>query len=139
MNTHKGYAIAAVLLVGALMAVTPAIAQTQALKVSIPFDFYVATKLLPAGQYTVAPRGQGDAIQIVGPNGASAFVLTKALKANPLLNESRVAFRKYGDQSFLVGIYWAGYRNGREMMTSAMEQRLAKNTGPASSVDIAGK
>jgi hypothetical protein len=139
MNTQKSYVIATVLIIGALMLVSPAVAQTQALKVSIPFDFYVANKHLPAGQYTVAPRAQGEAIQIVSSNGASAFVLSKALKPNPLPNESRVAFRQYGDQSFLVGIYWAGYNNGREMVTSAMEQRLARSTGPAATVAIAGK
>jgi hypothetical protein len=139
MNTQKGYTIATVLIMGALMLVPTAIAQSQALTVSIPFDFYVATKLLPAGQYIVSPGGQSEAIQFQGLNGASAFVLTKGLKDNPLPDQSRLAFRQYGDQSFLVGIYWAGYRHGREMVTSAMEQRLAKSTGPAANVAIAGK
>ena len=139
MNTQKVYAIATVLITGALMLVPPAIAQSQHLTVTVPFDFYVATKLLPAGTYTVKPGSQGEAIQIAGRNGQTAFVLTKALTRNPRPGSNRVAFRQYGDASFLVGIYWADYPNGRETVTSSMEQRLARNAGPAATVEIAGK
>lgn len=139
MKTQKIYAIATVLTMGALMLVPTAIAQSQNLTVTVPFDFYVSTKLLPAGKYTVAPRAHSAAIEISGPNGESAFVLTKALNKNSRPDESRLAFRQYGDMSFLVGIYWAGYPNGRETATSPMEHRLARSTGPAPIVAIAGK
>lgn len=138
MNTQKVSAIATVLITGALLLVPPAIAQSQNLIVTIPFDFYVASKLLPAGKYTVEPRSQAAALRIHGPNGESAFVLTTALAKNARPDESRLAFRQYGDMSFLVGVYWEGYANGRETVTSAMEQRLARSTGPAPIVVIAG-
>jgi hypothetical protein len=135
----KGYTIAAVLAIAAAFLAPPATAQSPHLSATIPFDFYVAGKLLPAGKYTVATLGNGDAIRIFAENGDSAYVLTSSYRENRLIDKSRLTFRRYGALSFLTGIYWSGYSKGRETVTTPKERNLAKTSGPPATTVIAGR
>ena len=126
MRTPKNFATAAVLALAIMLWVTSDFAQSQPLRANIPFDFYVAGKLLPAGAYTIETAGQGSAIQLWNRNGNSAFVMTRDQKDHPA-GSNRLVFRRYGTTSFLSGIYWAGYTSGKELAPSEMEQKLARN------------
>jgi len=116
--------------------VTSAFAQSQPLRANIPFDFYVAGKLLPAGAYTIETAGQGSAIQLWDRNGNSAFVMTRSHKPNNSTDSNRLVFHRYGTTSFLSGIYWAGFTSGRELARSEMEQQLARNGSVPTGVAI---
>ena len=122
MKVHI-YAMAAVLM---LAAVTSALAQSQALRATIPFDFYVSGKLLPAGTYVITPTSHGEAIQVSDRNGNSAIVIATGYTRNHSASLSRLVFRQYGSASFLTTIYWTGFQDGKIVATSKMEKELAK-------------
>jgi hypothetical protein len=130
------YALAALLM---LTAATSALAQSQALSATIPFDFYVSGKLLPAGTYVITPTSHGEAILVSDRTGNSAFVITVGSARNHSASLSRVVFRQYGSASFLTTIYWTGFQNGKMVATSKMEKELAKIEVSPSPITIAAK
>lgn len=127
MRTPRNFAIAAVLALATMLWVTSTFAQSQPLRANIPFDFYVAGKLLPAGAYIIETAGQGSAIQLWDRNGNSAFVMTRNQKPNHSTDSNRLVFHRYGTTSFLSGVYWAGFTSGKELAPSEMEHKLASN------------
>lgn len=120
--------ITAVASLAALILATSAFAQSDVLRANIPFDFYVAGKLLPAGTYTITPSSGANVIRVADGKGNSAYIMAVAEKANRAKDTSRLVFRRYGGTtSFLSGVYWLGFSNGRELETSEMERQIAKN------------
>ena len=95
--------------------------------VTIPFNFYVAGKTLPAGQYHVG-RSTEDSVGLVlqGTDGRTGvFVLTRGIQTAEVQQQSRLVFRRYGDQYFLGEVWISARRNGRELPNSRKE-RLVK-------------
>ena len=94
--------------------------------VSIPFEFVVANKTLPAGEYVLWPANQ-NAIRIQGAKGTNyAIVLTGAIsrhKSDPL---GQAVFTCYEDRCFLSQIWFAGDELGRELVQSSSERHLAE-------------
>jgi len=124
------YTIAVVLVLTAVIGSTPIFAQSSSLRANIPFDFYVADKLLPAGKYTITPTAHGDSLQVSGPNNSSVFVMTSGPKANTATDLSRIVFHRYGNTNFMSTVYWTGFPSGKELVRSPMEQKLASNGTP---------
>jgi len=118
--------LAKIALVG-LFGVVYAYAQTGiALVADIPFAFHVADKLLPSGQYVVAPRGGNGAIVVKGTNIDAPFlVLTNACQNATPPREAKLEFHRYGTSYFLARIWTPGYDQGRELHRSRMERELA--------------
>ncbi len=95
--------------------------------VTIPFNFYVAGKTLPAGQYHVG-RSTEDAEGLVlrGTDGRTGvFVLTRGIQTAEFQQQSKLVFRRYGDQYFLGEVWISARSNGRELPNSRKE-RLVK-------------
>lgn len=114
------------------------------LTVTIPFDFYVAGKTLPAGQYHVG-RSTEDAEGLVlrGTDGRTGlFVLTRGIQNEEVQRESRLVFRRYGDQYFLGEVWISGRSTGRELPSSRKErltkQESAKHGGNPEKVAVVG-
>jgi hypothetical protein len=129
VRKQQNYTIAVVLILSAVIASTPIFAQSSTLRANIPFDFYVADKLLPAGKYTITPTAHGDTLQVSGPSNSSVFVMTSGLKTNKATELSRLVFRRYGNTNFLSTVYWTGFPSGKELARSSMEKKLASNGG----------
>jgi hypothetical protein len=115
-------------LAGAVLAIpnvpAPALAQSTAMSVAIPFDFHVGGKTLPAGTYIV--NRQGEAIQISDSRGHTAFVISTAVP-NPAANQdNQLVFNRYGNDSYLSEVRWLGYSNGRGLTKTTNEVELAK-------------
>jgi hypothetical protein len=107
-------------------------AHAQAAKpftVTIPFNFYVGGKALTAGQYTVTRSTEttNEGLVIRGTDGrAAVFVLTSGIQTPEVQKQSKLVFRRYGDQYFL-GEVWTFLRNtGRELPVSRKERSLAQ-------------
>lgn len=95
--------------------------------VTIPFNFYVAGKTLPAGQYHIG-RSTEDAEGLVlrgTDRRTGVFVLTRGIQNEEVQRESRLIFRRYGDQYFLGEVWISGRSTGRELPSSRIE-RLTK-------------
>src|SRR5262245_22951370 len=118
VRTPRIFATAAVLTLATMLWATSAFAQSQPLRANIPFDFYVAGKLLPAGAYTIATIGQGSAIQLWDRNGNSIFAMARDHKPDHSTGSNRLVFHRYGTTNFLSGIYWEGFTSGRELAPS---------------------
>jgi hypothetical protein len=109
-----------------LMAPAGAFAQSRQ-QATIPFDFTVGKRLLPAGTYVIAHVGSG-LISVRGWKGkelVSAITLVTAadqVRKNP----DRLIFHKYGDQYFLSEIRGDVGETSGKLSTSALEQRFQR-------------
>ena len=99
-------------------------AQTVGLRVDVPFNFNVAEKVLPAGQYLIlAP--QGGTLRISGPNGSAAVAMTNQISgARPLGGAGAIVFNCYGSRCFLSQFWTARSEVGQEMPKSRPEKDL---------------
>jgi hypothetical protein len=137
MNIRKGCTVTALIAIAITIAAPSFSAQSQSVRATIPFDFYVADRLLPAGAYTIAPLANSDAVRVYDNRGNSAFVLTALLRENRATDYNRLVFRRYGTTSFLTSIYWEGFKSGRDVAASKMEKKIAqKDTIPPTSVAV---
>ena len=80
--------VAAALAVGVLSNPVPVEAQSQAMRVNIPFAFHVGRETLPAGIYTV--RNVSNALWINDGNGHTAVVLTNAIQNRAAVWKTRL-------------------------------------------------
>lgn len=111
-----------------ILAVVSAHAQSsRQFTVTIPFDFSVGGKALTAGQYQVGRVTQTSAEAVVlrrADGGGSVFVLTRTANKQP--GDSRLVFRRYGDQYFLGEVWTSGASAGRELPMSRRERSMAR-------------
>jgi len=132
--------IGLVIVIGIFMAVGSAQGQSLAhkIKAHIPFDFIVADKKLPAGDYSIARAQQnsGDSVLRISSidSVANLFSLTTAVQTLERQDEGRLVFRRYGDQYFLVQVWAAGASSGRAIAKSRGEhdlERIARDAVPS--------
>jgi hypothetical protein len=102
-------------------------AQSEALRATIPFNFHVGDKTLPAGTYVVEKRA--GAIFIQDRSGHSAVALTIGVTQGINAADTLV-FNRYGDKLFLSEVRWNGYSTGSELRRTAQETRLGSNFAP---------
>ena len=116
---------------------TLAILQVEAqnagnMTVSIPFDFSVSGKTLPAGDYLVQRSSQGGRIVTQIRNGEKVEAVylqqTHAVQKNEIQPESKLVFNKYGNQYFLSQVWLAGRSSGEELARSNRERILQHET-----------
>jgi len=119
-----------------LVVITTASANAQSLatpiKVNIPFDFIVADKTCPAGEYTVRRFQQysSDAIlEISSADGRTKLVrLTNSVQTLRPKKQVMLLFHRYGDQHFLYQVWPAGGTSGRVLTRSHSEQQIAQKS-----------
>jgi len=113
-----------------LTAISVAAQSARSKITNIPFDFIVGQKTLPAGEYTVEPnRRDFDNVWLIQSRegNASVLIATMTVRANQSQEETKLVFRKYGDQYFLSQIWTPGGNTGRELVMTRSERELAKN------------
>lgn len=121
------------LLIG-LVVITTASASAQSLaipvRVNIPFDFIVADKTFPAGEYTVGRFQQyssDNLLLIRSVNGRNKLVrLTNSVQTLTPKKQVTLIFHRYGDQHFLYQVWPAGATSGRALIKSRSEQQIAQ-------------
>lgn len=96
----------------------------------VPFDFYAGSVLMPAGEYTVAQAPSTRATQIYDRNGHIASILPIVGKSNPIGNNNRMVFNRYGNMSFLSEIQWAQSETGYKVRESNLERETRLGTSP---------
>ena len=129
--TKKAYVILSMSII-AFALVAPLSAQSLRLTANIPFEFMVAGKTLPAGQYTMS-NGSDPYVVILqgGDHRGGALTLTNhenVLRTNDPASVTRLEFNKYGDHYFLSEVI-DGYREiGYTVPMTRAERELAKTT-----------
>jgi hypothetical protein len=113
----------------ALMIAAPARAQMPgtAMRVTVPFEFIVSGKTLPAGNYEIRrinDTPEGLVIRNVIDKHDHMMFETEAVEAKKIPRRSEVIFHRYGDTYFLSEIFSGGEQMGRELRTSRAERRM---------------
>ena len=107
----------------------PAAAQTQQLRLNIPFDFIVKGKTLPAGQYIAKRMGNiDDSVWTIENAQGSAMFLTNPVESPAVAHNPSLIFLKTGDQYSLLQI-WGGQHFGRQLMLSNVKQTVVAQGG----------
>jgi hypothetical protein len=108
------------------------LAQTDdKLKMSIPFDFTVGNKVIPAGEYTIA-TDLGTAIVRIRDSRyqvqATVQSITGSKPAEP--NHSKLVFRVHGGQHYLASTWSAVSGSAREFVKTPAEREAELAAGP---------
>lgn len=100
----------------------------SSLKIKVPFDFYVGSEKLSAGEYSVKRLGINSfAIRSLNDK-TTVIAVTSLMLGTP--NESRVekvVFNSYGEESFLSEIWSEPATLGRGLYKSKKEKQTAKS------------
>jgi hypothetical protein len=102
--------------------------------VTLPFDFVVSGKSLPAGAYTVRRISQQpfDALMLTSENtGTSVFVLPTEMVGAPN-DKPKVSFQKVGEQHFLSAIQTEDYVYNFSVRRSVILEAAQKQPGTVS-------
>ena len=134
MRTHflKALATISFLIAVAIVPVRSAQAQTLAYRVraNIPFDFIVADKTFPAGEYYIYRTREysGDDVVTVGTTDGRTLALRLTTTVQTLTPKKQgvVIFHRYGNQHFLAQVRVAGSNTGRSFSKSRSERELER-------------
>ena len=144
MNKHVfSVIIAGCLLILATVAPTRAQMPGTAERVSIPFDFIVGAKTLPAGEYEIRRFSDlPDGLVISNlRHHADAMFETEPVAARKIVSKGEIVFHRYGDSYFLFEVWAPGLETGREALPSRQERSLrremARNNGEPETVALA--
>jgi hypothetical protein len=100
------------------------------LTADIPFDFIVADKTLPAGEYSITRTRQfsgDDMLTISNADGRRlAILLTSSVQSLTPKKHGVMVFHRYGNQHFLSEVWPAGATIGRTLFKSRNERDLER-------------
>jgi len=100
-----------------------------AMRASIPFEFIVSGRTLPAGNYEVRRLSDDPMtliIQNVDHRRSEAVFTTDSYDESRIPSRSEIVFHRYGDTTFLSQVVTAGYQTAREIEPSHKEKDLRR-------------
>jgi len=137
------------LIVLAVFTTVIAHAQGSTMSVTIPFDFAVAGKTLPAGEYYFQRNMDNSRVvtQIRSRERTLSIYLPQTHPVQDLEvqldSKSKLVFNKYGDQFFLSQVWIFGRKTGEELPKTVNERRLqremARRAGKPEKITLAAK
>jgi len=131
----KGFTMLLLIVVMAIAGAAISNAQSSRKTVAtIPFEFSIDYKTMPAGEYVVqALASAGDALLIQKVDGSTS-VLRQANLVEGIAKESpaRLVFHRYGQHYFLAEV-WNGTETGRRLLKSRAEQAFESELASISS------
>lgn len=101
-------------------------AQSANLHVTVPFDFYVGTTMLPKGTYEVK-QVTNSVLRIIGSDGQIVTVAPIHYEAKSPVLASALVFNRYDDLYFLSRTVWEGKSSGYEFIKTSLETEVARN------------
>lgn len=128
------------LLVGSAYAQVPG----TAIRASIPFDFMVRGKVLPAGRYEITrinDEPTGLMIRNVNHRSWESMFATEPMQEQRIPRKNVLVFNRYGDTYFLSEVVTAGEQTGEELAPShaerALRREMARNQVEPETVTVA--
>ena len=97
--------------------------------IHIPFNFTVGDKAFPAGKYVIERnRKDSDTVWVIRhkDNAGKAMLLTRPVRANDVVEHTRLVFNRYDDLYFLSEFWTVGTQTGHEIPVSKRERTLEK-------------
>jgi len=119
----------------ALMGATSLFAQMGGVRATIPFDFRVGERLMPAGSYTLTQSSAALFVRKEGDSRNTVISMTNPTYHSGSLNNGGLEFNRYGDVYFLSKIWGSDSSYGRELVKTSHEREIAKR---AKSIETAG-
>jgi len=132
------FAVLAVAVIGAALAL-PLAAQSLVLTANVPFEFNLAGKVMPAGEY-LFQMDTGSAVLRVRNFDADASAISLGVPASDSwrrTNGAKITFNRYGDTYFLSTVVNGYSGAGFEAPISKSERELAR-TASAQKYEILG-
>jgi len=100
------------------------------IRASIPFDFTVRGKTLPAGEYEISRIGDEPTdllMRNVNDRHEHVVFSTEPANVRRIPNRNILVFNRYGDSYFLEEVETAGEETGRELSPSHAERSLRRD------------
>ena len=124
----KAMIFAVMSLLGVTLTIVPAHAQSGSRALAnIPFDFLVGNTTLRAGSYTVEQLRSGLLVFSSEDGKEHQFVLTIPGDSGNQSQEPHLVFTRYGSETFLKRVFFAGNEDYDELLRSSREKELIKN------------
>jgi hypothetical protein len=125
------FSLFTLLLGAALLTIThtSAKAQTvQSLRASIPFDFEVSDRVLPAGTYFVRRTHSGgtETLRIQSQDGRTTIFAWAQFATGAARQESKLIFNCLGERHFLAEVSGFDTNDKHVLLPTQTEKRLAK-------------
>ena len=95
----------------------------QVEKVSVPFNFIVGSKTMPAGPYTV--EDVRPLLILKSADGGILNLITDSIQSLNAPTAGKLVFHRYGNQYFLSEVWTPGSTSGRQVHTTGRERELA--------------
>lgn len=124
-----------------LFLATTAHAQHESVKATVPFDFVVGDRAYPAGEYTVKTLGESDiTLRIDKTQEADGGVInSNSCRQLQASNQTKLVFRRVGENYFLYQVWTAGDSQGREFPISRRELQISQNREKPEMVIVAAR
>lgn len=97
--------------------------------IHIPFNFTVGEKSFPSGKYVIERnRNNSDVVWVIRHKDdiRSAILLTTPVRANDVVEETRLVFNRYDDLYFLSEFWIVDSKTGHKVPASKREKSLEK-------------
>jgi hypothetical protein len=113
----------------AVVLAAPVSAQIVALNASVPFDFIVGGRTMPAGDYVLATMDNHAILRVQNADTSIMPAFAVSNGADGSLDDSKafLTFRRYGGDYFLAKIWDGSSAAGREIPMSRTEREKAKS------------
>ena len=102
-----------------------------AVRATIPFDFSVRGKILPAGDYEIrriTDEPGGLIISSLNDKHERILFDTAPVQARRITSRAEIIFQRYGDSYFLSEVFAGGLQTGRELFPSHEERMLKRES-----------
>jgi hypothetical protein len=114
----------------AVVVAAPLMAQSMRLTASVPFEFTVAGKILPAGEYSIS-TGSNSSLLLIQGEREPAAALALAQRESPVrtgdpASITKLVFNKYGDRYFLSKVVNGYADTALAIPMTRAERELAK-------------
>ena len=111
-----------------LMVAGSAYAQSVNLKATVPFNFAIEGRTLPAGNYSIQSMdsASGRVLLVRGDQkDSTSLIMTHAVEARQASKQTKLVFRQYGTRYFLSQVWMEGDASGHEFKQSPREKEVA--------------
>ncbi len=104
-------------------------AQTIDLRANIPFNFQVASQVMPAGDYSFHHSAGVLVVREEAGDRTALISFTVSMSRQKPASGGELTFSRYGDLYFLKELWTPGSQEGQGVLRSAREKEIARRTG----------
>jgi hypothetical protein len=135
MQKHVIWLPLILMAVFASAAVSTKAQSAHGVRASVPFDFNVGDKTIPAGRITAQPVNGSDGPMSITNFAESkhAFRATRQIYKESSSSQAKLVFHKYGNRYYLAEVWVPGLR-AWELTTSKSERALQREFRPAKNI-----